>query len=463
MIDNHLINAVLDEAHTQGADFCDLFIEKNRFQNLRVLDGKVVDSSAGIDFGIGIRLLYGDNVVYGHTNRIEKDELIRITRLLGAQYKNNKKNRSPWPALRSLSRASSSLFDFPFDQTTTQNKLYFLQQLQEAAKAQSPLIVQCSSSFYQGTQDVQIVNSQGLNVADQRHYLRLNGNVIAQQHNERATGTYSPGATYGLDLLHDLDPKQIAEYIAKQALTKLDAEVCPSGSMPVIIGSEFGGVIFHEACGHPLETSSVAKKSSVFWDKMGQAIASPVVNAFDDGTPAGLWGTLAVDDEGMPVQKTQLIKDGILTSFMVDYVGHLKTGYARTGSGRRQSYHFAPTSRMRNTYIAPGKSKLEDMIKSIDHGIYCKAMGGGSVNTATGEFNFSAQESYLIKHGKIATPLKGATLIGRGPDVIKKISMVGDKIVYSAGTCGAASGSIPVTVGQPDLKVDEILVGGGAK
>ena len=232
--------------------------------------------------------------------------------------------------------------------------------------------------------------------------------------------------------------------------------------MPVVIGPGFGGVIFHEACGHLLETTSVAKKASVFHDQLGELIANPVVNAVDDGTMAKEWGSINIDDEGMPTQRTQLIKNGRLTSFLADRVGAQQTGYDRTGSGRRQSYKFAPASRMRNTFIEPGDAKLDDMITSIDRGIYASHMGGGSVQPGTGEFNFAVTEGYYVENGKVQYPVKAATLISTGPAVLKEISMVGNDFALACGMCGSVSGAVPTTVGQPSLKVDDILVGGNA-
>jgi TldD protein len=232
--------------------------------------------------------------------------------------------------------------------------------------------------------------------------------------------------------------------------------------MPVVIGNGFGGVIFHEACGHLLETTSVAKKASVFHDQMGEMIANPVVNAVDDGTIHNAWGSINIDDEGMDTQRTQLITNGKLTSFLVDRLGSEKTGYARTGSGRRQSYRYAPASRMRNTFIEAGTSELDEMIGSIERGIYASHMGGGSVQPGTGEFNFAVTEGYYVEDGKIQYPVKSATLISTGPAVLKEISMVGKDFALACGMCGSVSGAIPTTVGQPALKVNDILVGGNA-
>ncbi|MNM77763.1 protease TldD [compost metagenome] len=286
--------------------------------------------------------------------------------------------------------------------------------------------------------------------------------TIAVEGSEQSVGYEAPGALMGWEHAERIDPRELALTATRQALVKLGAAPCPSGTLPVIMESGFGGVIFHEACGHLLETTSVAKKASVFHDKMGQLIANPAVSAVDEGLQSNAWGSINVDDEGMATQHTQLIKDGVLTGFLVDRMGAIKTGHARTGSGRRESYKFAPTSRMRNTYIEPGSHSLDEMLATVEHGIYAKKMGGGSVQPGTGEFNFNVQEAYLIEHGKITRPLKSATLIGTGPQVLKEISMVGRNLALAAGMCGSVSGSVPTSVGQPALKVDNILVGGNA-
>jgi len=391
----------------------------------------------------------------------EKDELIRIVRLLGA--KENLKSDKTLESFNQTTYDSIHPVANGLDRDVNMSeKINFLLSLDKCTRAQSDKIIQTDLNIAQRLQQVEIFNSHGLHVADNRHYSRLSALCIAQDGGEKTTGRASPGALKGWEFLKEKNPKEIAEEISKEALIKLSAKPCPAGNMPVIIDKGFGGVIFHEACGHLLETTSVAKKASVFHDKMDQMIANSAVSAVDDGTIKGQWGSVTIDDEGMPTEKTQLIKNGVLTSFLVDYVGGLKTGLKRTGSGRRQNYKFAPTSRMRNTYIEPGNYKLEEMIATIDEGIYCKKMGGGSVKPGTGEFNFNAEESYLIKNGKIHSPLKSATLIGTGPDILKKISMVGKELELSAGMCGSVSGAVPVTVGQSALKVDSILVGGDA-
>ncbi|WP_233189696.1 MULTISPECIES: TldD/PmbA family protein [unclassified Halobacteriovorax] len=460
MLDSTIAKEVIDYALLRGADFAEIFVDRQTFESISIKSSNVENIENGINFGIGIRLFYGTKVLYGYTNSTNKEELLDIVSSLSA-----KDLRDP------LVTATNFNFEKPiqnhFVQTGLKNnisldqKIPLLLEIDRLTRGTTDKITQVPIGTSQRFQEVEIFNSEGLHVTDERNYVRLRASCIASDGTIQDSAGYSPGAMLGWEFIQGQDPKYISEKLAKEVLTKLKAKPCPAGKMPVVIDNGFGGVIFHEACGHLLETTSVAKKASVFWDKMDQMIASSVVSAVDDGTNQNYWGSINIDDEGMKTQKTQLIKDGKLTSFMVDKMGSMKTGFERTGSGRRENYKYAPTSRMRNTYIEAGKDKFEDMIASIDHGIYCAQMGGGSVSPGTGEFNFSVIEGYEIKNGKIGDPVKGATLIGTGPDALKQISMVSDNLDFAAGVCGSISGGVNTTVGQPALKVDEILVGGG--
>ncbi|EHK9042909.1 TldD/PmbA family protein [Vibrio vulnificus] len=452
--------AVIDHALFLGADFAELFVEHHQTNSIQFNSQEVDKINSGIDFGIGIRLFFGHKVLYGFTNSTEESELKRVTSLLAAKDKRDQ-----------IAQAGSlNLIRYPMQHVSYQplskdpyldSKIAFLHQADLAARAQSDKITQFMGSVLQREQQIEIFNSEGLHIGDTRHYVRVATNAVAQDGSEQSVGMEGPGALMGWEFSQQLDAKALGQEVAEQALVKLNADVCPSGEMPVVIGNGFGGVIFHEACGHLLETTSVAKKASVFHDKMGEMIAHSAVSAVDDGTMTNEWGSIHIDDEGMETQRIQLIKDGKLTSFMVDKMGGLKTGYAPTGSGRRQNYKFAPTSRMRNTFIEEGESSFDEMISSIEKGIYAKKLGGGSVQPGTGEFNFAVREAYLIENGKITKPLKTATLISTGPKVLKEISMVGKDMALAPGMCGSVSGSVPTTVGQPSLKVDKILVGGG--
>jgi TldD protein len=238
------------------------------------------------------------------------------------------------------------------------------------------------------------------------------------------------------------------------------AGYCPAGVMPVVIGNGFGGVIFHEACGHSLEASSVAYGQSQFAGKLGQKIANEKVTAIDDGTIPGAWGSINIDDEGTPAQRNVLIEKGVLKSYMIDKFNGRRMGMASTGNSRRQSYAYTPTSRMTNTYIAEGEDKNEDILASVEYGLYAKEMGGGSVNPVTGEFNFSVNEGYIIRNGVVCEPVRGASLVGKGSDVIMNIDMVGQNLDMGQGMCGSSSGSVPTNVGQPMIRVSSITVGG---
>lgn len=460
LLSSQTARAVIDHGLFLGADFVELFVERTQNQSIKILNAQVDDIGGGVEFGIGVRLVYGTKVLYGFTNNPDAQELKRITESLAARDR-----RSPIHSkaqdFTSENAAKRHLATLGLQsQHPLDAKIEWLMRLDKSTRNVSDKIVQVVSSGMQRCQQVEIFNSEGLHVSDERNYVRVVATAVAQDGNEQSSGYEAPGALKGWEFTDDLNPTQLGEVVGRQAMTKLHADPCPAGRMPVIIDNAFGGVIFHEACGHLLETTSVAKKASVFHDKMDQYIANECVSAVDDGTMENEWGSINIDDEGMKTQRTQLIKDGKLTSFMVDRLGGQKTGYARTGSGRRQNYRFAPTSRMRNTFIEAGNHSLDEMISTIKKGIYCKKMGGGSVSPGTGEFNFNAQESYLIIDGKIERPLKTATLIGTGPEVLKQISMVGNNFALAAGMCGSISGAVPTTVGQAAIKVDDILVGG---
>ena len=309
-------------------------------------------------------------------------------------------------------------------------------------------------------QHVQISNSNGKLVQDTRIRTRMPVTAYAQDEKSMQSGFEGPGASMGLEFYDTTQPEDIAKEAARIALVMLEAKDCPSGKMPVVIDNGFGGVIFHEACGHALEASAVSKDQSVFTNKLNTKIASDCVTAIDDGTIPNAWGSQNVDDEGNPQQKRVLIKDGVLTSYMIDTLNGRRMNMASTGSSRRQSYKYEPTSRMSNTYIAAGKDKFEDLFKGIKKGLYAKKMGGGSVNPQTGEFNFAVNEGYMIIDGKITYPVKGASLIGNGAEILMNIDKVSDNLKRAQGMCGASSGNIPTDVGQPAIRVSSITVGG---
>lgn len=315
------------------------------------------------------------------------------------------------------------------------------------------------ASYFRDWQEVLVASSDGTFARDIRLNQSVGMSLLCADGANRTSISKRLGDTGNPDFLRAWDVVPTAEEVADSAGKMLYADYVESGTYPIIMANEFGGVIFHEACGHLLETTQIERKTTPFIDKKGEKIAHESLTAWDEGLTSNAFGSLDMDDEGMPAQRTLLIENGILKNFIADRAGSLRTGHPRTGSGRRQGYTFAAASRMRNTYIAPGDYSIDDLFASVEKGIYCKKMGGGSVGP-TGEFNFGVDEAYLIEHGKITKPLKGAILIGEAKEIMNKISMCSRDLGLAAGFCGSVSGSIYVTVGQPHIKVDSITVGG---
>lgn len=462
MLSSDIAMKVMDQGLSRGADFVELFVERNLMAHLQTLNDEVDSVRSGIDFGIGVRLVYGHEVLYGYTNIADEVSLSGLVDQLTL-------GRQPGQAVKiqpflkqDQSAQRHRIATKPLSiQHFNDDKLAFMLKAHQAARSVSDKIQTTKGFTSQREQWVEIYNTEGLHVNDTRHYARAGLTAIAVD-GQQATGSWNTGGLVGWELEDLMSAKFMGDEASRQALVNLSAKPCPSGHMPVVIGNGFGGVIFHEACGHLLETTSVAKKASVFHDQYGEMIAAPCVNAVDEGVSMNAWGSINIDDEGMESQRTQLIRDGKLENFLVDRMGSLITGYQRSGSGRRESYRYAPASRMRNTYIQPGTDSVDDMISSLDKGIYASHMGGGSVQPGTGEFNFAVVEGYYVENGKIQYPVKAATLISTGPEVLKKISMVGKDFKLACGMCGSVSGSIPASVGQATIKVDDILVGGNA-
>lgn len=452
---------IIQSGLENGADFVEIFQEETRHSSMLLRSQEIESSTAATDFGIGIRLLFGTDVYYAHTSNEDPEHLLQFVSLL-AQTRENRTSHAldsiSFSRGKYTSGSSAQLIDPR--KTEQKKKLPFLYEADKIARSVSESIAQVSVSMTDEVSHILVCNSEGLWVEDTRIRSRFSLGAVAEKDGERFSASESPGALRGFEFFDTLDLNQLARETAERAVRMLEANYIEGKKMPVVLGHGFGGVIFHEACGHPLETEAIRRNSSPFVGKLGEKIAHSSVTAIDDGTIDNAWGSISVDDEGMPTQKTVLIENGILKSYLSDRIGAEEVGVPRTGSARRESYQYAPVSRMRNTYIAAGKDKREEMISSIQSGLFAKKMGGGSVNPATGEFNFSVEEGYRIRDGKIAEPVRGATLIGRGHEILPKISMVGDDLELAAGMCGASSGSVPVTVGQPSLKVDEILVGG---
>jgi TldD protein len=458
MLAESTVSKILEHGLSQGADFAEVFAEDSVSSNVSLLDRKIDEISSTNSFGVGIRLIYGDDVYYGYSSDPAEDNLLQLTSNLG-QARGEGQPGSFTPLERHNVEDIHHVAINP-EAVSKSERVELLRHLDQLTRKHGEEIVQVSAGMVEKHRAVLIANSEGVWVEDSRNYSRMRLSAVAEKGDGPQSGAESPGVLGGYEFFRDLDLSGLAKSAATSALLMADAGYINGGTMPVVLGNGFGGVIFHEACGHPLETEAIRKNASPFCGKVGQQVASSVLTAVDDGTLTNKWGSLNVDDEGRPTQRTVLIENGILKGYLSDRIGARQVGVAQTGSARRESYKFAPVSRMRNTFIAPGPNTVEEMIASIDFGLYAKKMGGGSVNPATGEFNFAVQEGYVIRKGKIAEPVRGATLIGKGHEVLPRISMIANDLELAAGMCGASSGWVPTTVGQPTLKIDSILVGG---
>ncbi len=460
IISEALCEKVIEAALSNGADFAEIFVEESYNHKMDWSDKKLASSLVGTDKGLGLRLFYGKKAIYTHSNKLSEESLIELAKTAAAAIK-GQKNITALAKNNFAFTPKHSNKILPWEMAKAK-KVDYLKSLDQHARNFDSKITQVYGNIIEKNQKVQIYNSLGTSTFDERNYSRLTVRTIAEAAGSIERGMESEGALRSSDFFDELDLSSMATKSAKQSILLLGAENAPAGEFPVVIGNGFGGVIFHEACGHGLETTSVAKNASVFCGKLNEKIANECVTAIDDGTIANSWGSINIDDEGNKTKKTVLIEKGILKSYIVDTLGGIKTGLETTGSCRRQSYTFAPTSRMRNTYIDNGTSNPEELIADIDEGIYAKKMGGGSVSPGTGAFNFATSEAYLIKNGKITTPLKGASLIGTGIKTLGRITKVASDLELSVGMCGSVSGWVPVTVGQPTIQISKMTVGGMA-
>jgi len=460
LLDRQLVYDILTTAMATGGDMAEIFMENTARDTINMLNGQVEKANWGIDAGLGLRIIFGTSAVYAYTNNTTRDSLLKLAKDAAQAAKASIKNGGNITEVINNSTMQKFADSVTIPPKNKKAIADVLRSASEASYAFDPLVTQTSGTYLHVAQDVLIANTKGTWAEDRRVRTRLLIQAVASEGNEKQTGYLTPGAKGGFEFIETLNVPEIGRDVAKTAVTMLKADLCPSGKMPVVIDNAFGGVLFHEACAHSLEATSVAKGASTYAGKLGEAIAEPCVTAVDDGTLPGQWGTLNIDDEGAPTRRTTLIENGVLKSYLVDYLNGLKMGTPSTGSGRRESYRFAPTSRMTNTYILPGQDKPEDIIANTENGLYAKQMGGGSVDPASSDFNFAVLEGYMIRNGKIAEPVRGATLIGKGNDVLRNIDRVADNFDYAQGMCGSISGSLPTNVGQPTIRVKELTVGG---
>lgn len=458
MLNKQLIEDTLTAALSTGGDFAEIYVEDRMNNGIVMIGGKVESTMSGRDYGVGIRIFKGFNSIYAYTSKSDRETLISTAKRAAAAVEGSNGD-IPINLTKSDVRNISSIQIDP-NSVEKIKKVQLMRQAYNTASNYDKLITQVTVNYTDYVQNIMVANSEGLWKQDRRVRSRLGISSIASKNGEMQSGFFGPGASMGYEFFENLDIDKYAKEASRIAVTMVNAKYSPSGKMPVIIDNGFGGVIFHEACGHGLEATAVAKGLSVYTGKIGQKVASELVTAIDDGTIPNEWGTINIDDEGTKSQRNVLIEKGILKGYMIDKLNARRMKMDITGSSRRQSYRFAPTSRMTNTFIDNGKSTPKEIIANTEKGLYAKYMGGGSVNPSTGEFNFAVMEGYIIENGEIKEPVRGGTLIGKGMDVLNKIDMVGNNLLYGQGMCGSVSGSIPTNVGQPMIRVSEITVGG---
>ena len=456
MIEQAVARRVLEAALTTGGDFSELYVEDKESNRIAMIDGAVESATSSHSRGAGVRILRGTRSVYAYSADTREEALLATAKAAASALDGVGEGQ----VLRFAATDYRTDPRIPFSSVNNAMRVELLKRGGQAAKAYSPEITQVTASLIDMDQRVLVCNSEGVWAEDRRPRTRLAVEAVAMAGGEAQTGHRAPGLGMGFEAFEQIDIEGEAQRAAQIAVTMLHAPECPAGFVPVVIDGGFGGVIFHEACGHSLEATAVAKGNSEFCGKLGQKIAADCVSAVDDGTIAGAWGSIGMDDEGTPSRRRVLIENGILKSYMIDLLGSRLMGMPVTASSRRQDYSFAPTSRMTNTFIAPGTDDEEEMIRTMGNGLFAKSMGGGSVNPVTGEFNFAVDEGYWVKDGRIVTPVRGATLVGKGSEILLRIDRVGHHMWMGQGMCGSVSGSIPTNVGQPRIRVSGVTVGG---
>jgi TldD protein len=462
MIDQDTLTRVLGAATRTGADFAEVFVEDKRSTSAGLDDGRIEQVTSGRDRGAGIRVVKGDTTGFAHTADLSEAGLRAAAEAAAAAASQGGGGVRTVALTRVAPTQVNTVEQYP-DSIPKAAKVDLLRRIDDAARSAGASIVQVSAGYGDSHRRILVANTDGVLAEDEQVRALVRMSVVASADTGMQTGFQSAGQTVGFEMFDAVDVEALARDAARMALTKLKARPAPSGALPVVIKQGSGGVLFHEACGHGLEADLVSKGASVYRGRTGELVASPLVTLVDDGTMSREWGAIGIDDEGHPSQYNVLIENGVLTDFMWDYLRARKEGRAQSGNGRRQSYMHLPMVRMTNTYVLNGTEKPDDIVRATDHGVYIAQLGGGSVNTATGDFVFGMTEAYLIEHGEITEPLREGNLIGNGPQVLRDIDLLGnDFAMGNPGTCGKDGQGVPVGDGQPTLRVSSMTIGGTA-
>jgi TldD protein len=458
-IEDSVVQRVLSTALRTGADFAELFVEDRRSSSARLDDGRVEELTSGRDRGAGIRVVRGETTGFAHTSDLSEAGLRAAAEAAGAAARGGGGGVREVALTRRAPERPAEVRVLPED-VPKRAKVELLLRAEDAARSTDGTIRQVAVTYSDGRRRILVANSDGLLATDDQVRTRLGVSCVAAEADVLQTGYQTAGGTVGFELYDGIDVEDVARVAARRAVDLLKARPAPSGQLPVVLRRGAGGVLFHEACGHGLEADLVGRDASVFRGRVGQKVASPLVTLVDDGTYAKEWGTYGVDDEGHAAQRNTLIQDGELTDYMWDLLRARKEGRDSSGNGRRQSYQHLPMVRMTNTYVLAGAEDPDEIIRQTPYGVYCVQLGGGQVDTATGDFVFGMTEAYLIEDGRITAPLRSANLIGNGPEVLRSIDAVGNDFETWAGMCGKDGQGVPVSAGQPTLRVTSMTVGG---
>jgi TldD protein len=458
-MDKQVLKEALDAALANGGDFADIFIENKQTTGIRCEAGKIERVQSGLDIGAGIRVLSGDSTAYAYTNDLSRKGLVSAAGMVSRAVKGSKKEVNL--DLRTVKSPVKFSFQERPEDVPAVSKVKAVEAADQAARAvDNEQIKQVIAGYGDVVQKVVIANSAGEHVTDERIRTRLIVQAVAASGPVIQTGIEVVGSLCGFELFEDYRPEQVGAGAARRAVEMLQAKPAPAGRMPVVMAAEAGGTMIHEACGHGLEADLVQKEISVYAGKKGQKVASPEITVVDDATIDNRYGSYRFDDEGVPAARVNLIEDGVLSDYLYDRLTATNDGRKSNGHGRRESYQHKPIPRMGNTYIAPGKTDPQKIIRETKNGLLVKKMGGGQVNTTTGDFVFDVAEGYLIEDGEIGPMVRGATLTGNGPEVLKIVEMVGSDLGFTIGTCGKDGQGMPVSDAQPTMAIKELVVGG---
>jgi len=455
LLDPAVAERVLARVLTHGGEFAELFAERRGGLTLAIDESRIESVQAGAEEGAGVRVLSGGTTYFAHVDGLDPADLERAADEAAGALRGDRAEPRP---LRAEAMTPQPIERRP-EEVPVERKARLLRELDERARSAGAEIVQATASYGEARREVAVANSKGLFSGDDRTRVRIGAQAVARRGDRVETGAETLGGHRGFELFDD-EPASIAASAAGKALTLLDAGPAPTGSMPVVVGGGFGGVLFHEMTGHGLEADHVQKGASVYAGKLGEAVAQPLLVAYDDGRLPGEWGSDAVDDEGTPTQKTLVIEDGRLVSFLYDRQCAERDRVASTGNGRRESFRHLPIPRMTNTYIAPGEAEPEAIIGEVEKGFYAVSFAGGQVDPASGDFVFGVNEGYLIEGGKVTRPCRGATLVGNCLQALAAIDAVGNDFWMKTGMCGKGGQKVPVGTGQGHVRIAAMTVGG---